>query len=246
MKTLVILALVFGASCAVDDSGIKPFGLDTASYGGSGPVTVGAGGKATGGAPGTRGMIAVSASGGAGGTATAALTGGAPGTGGALAPGTGGAQAPSNMITNGDFSRGDQNWVLSPLPANSSATRSIRNGMYCTAIGGGNFATLGWPSVVLDAFSIVEGKTYTLRYKASTTQPPPMYAQWFTARVGQATAPWTPDCADLREALTTEIQSFEHTFVATRKDAGAGLVFVMGGGNLPVETCIGAVSLTEQ
>lgn len=145
-----------------------------------------------------------------------------------------------NLVTNGDFSQGDMYWlVLLNLDANV-ANVTVANGALCVMTASSS-VTVGYPTDLSKAFSIVAGTTYTLSYTAWSSPTTTMIG----AKIGQVQTPFTADIT-ASDSLGLTPQTFSHTFTAARADPVAGVVFIMNplAGTTTDQVCFANVSVT--
>jgi hypothetical protein len=214
----VRITVAHSSSCVSPPTGGGTGGGTGAGTGGT--TTDGVGGNATGtGGAGT----------GTGGSNNGGV-GGATGSGGA----TGGGGA-TNLITNGDFSNGENSWAIKM----GSGTISISTGAYCIAISSGATLTVGYPAGATAPFQITAGMSYRFSYQASVSANNTM----IEARVGQTQTPYDATGSDwLNEPVSASLQTFTHTFTRGATDSMMGVAFNLAGG--PSTFCIDNVTLT--
>ena len=158
-----------------------------------------------------------------GGTTGSGEMAGAPGAGGGA--GQGSLLLGPNLITNGDFSNGQNGWLLT-APAGSGITVSVTDGQLCVSFPSGTYqeATVGWPADPTQAVALPLGESFQFSFQASSA---PSLTQ-FGDLVGPATGSSrsTPDFQSTNDALFGGIQMFSHPFTS-RGDSAAGVAFNM-------------------
>jgi endoglucanase len=140
----------------------------------------------------------------------------------------------AELIQNGDFESGATApwWWTEPNPA------TIVDGQLCADNAAGT--TNPWDAIIgQDGIALTAGESYTLSYSASATSPVTI-----TTNVQEAAEPYTQQFSS-NDALTPELQTFEHTFTATAEDPAAQLVFQFGGGAEDLTFCVDDISLAD-
>jgi len=250
-------------------------GADSGAAGGGGGGATGAGGAAgtSGCAPGSEGCacygndtcngtlqcfshlcVSVKGTGGSatgtGGSASGAA--GTTGTGGSVT-GTGGAGTGAggttggNLIKNGDFSQGKTYWDLT-YQAGEVAGSQYDAGEYCVA----NLSStlylsfsLGYPPTPSDAFVILPGTTYTLKYRArAEAGQSGALAPAVTVKIGHASPPYDMLVQFTGDTIGTNYTTFTHVINSATGDTGAGLVF-NGTLDYLTEVCFDDVTLIK-
>jgi hypothetical protein len=196
----------------------------------------GSGGGASGDGTGGNNSGAGGSSSGAGGSGSG-LGGSNGGLGGANG-GSGGQPGGNNLVTNGDFSNGENSWGFPAMMGTVSHT--VTNGALCVTIGSSNASvTIGYPSGGTAPFQINGGTAYRFSYQASVSAS----NTTFEAKVGQTNMPYDATGSDWPgESVGTSLQTFTHTFTRGSTDSSMGVAFNLMGG--PSTVCIDNVSLT--
>lgn len=221
-------------------------GSDLADHPGAGGTGGQAGAKLSG--PGGAGGNTLTGTGGIGGSISE--TGGTTGSGEmAGAPGAGGGAGQGslllgpNLITNGDFSNGQNGWLLT-APAGSGITVSVTDGQLCVSFPSGTYqeATVGWPADPTQAVALPLGESFQFSFQASSA---PSLTQ-FGDLVGPATGSSgsTSDFQSTNDALFGGIQMFSHPFTS-RGDSAAGVAFNMNSFGAAATVCFDNVALQQ-
>jgi hypothetical protein len=203
-------------------------GNDTSGTGGD---ATGVGGNATGtaGGAGTAGATGAAGSGNNAGTAGASGAAGATGSGGDATgsggnTGAGGSGAAGNLITNGDFSAGSENWHT------ESGNGNVNNGAYCVGSPGSG-TLVGWAASTGTMLSL--SGSYKVSFQASG-------GGTVHLKVGMAVSPYGSDF-ESNDGVGNSLQTFTHTFTANDDNAGLAFTFMNAGTST---VCIDNVTLT--
>jgi hypothetical protein len=166
-------------------------------------------------------------------------TAGAPGAGGGA--GQGGLILGPNLITNGDFSSGEDGWLLT-APSGSGITMSATDGQLCVTFPAGTYAeaTAGWPADATQAVALPMGESFQFSFQVSSA---PSLAQ-FGDLVGPATGSNRPDFQSTSDLLFGGIQTFTHTF-ASGGDSAAGVAFNLNSLGAAATVCFDNVELQQ-
>ncbi len=155
-----------------------------------------------------------------------------------VAPGT-------NLVTNGDFSMGQNHWAI--VAGNGSITTPV-GGQLCVSVASNNMAVLGWPEPPnTPGIPLSAGASYTLTYSAMASA-----AVTVDAKVGHTTSPYATDfdTQTNSDAVTPSFNTFTHPFTAPTNPAetSAGLAFAIpqsGNVSSAEMVCFESVSLVE-
>jgi hypothetical protein len=213
-------------------------GSGTGGTTGSGGTTGGGGNVATGGSTGNGG----SSTSGSGGTAA---TGGSTGSGGASStggsPGSGGSSPGNNLITNGDFSQGANDWGV---PNGNPSNAGVNNGEYCLTLSNGSGTViLGWGGTSVSA-NLTANVNYTVSFQVSSTGA----LSDFEVHVGSAVAVNGSYPIDYQvspsNAPGNSLTSYTEMFTISTADPQAGIAFQVAATNGNPTVCVDNVSLT--
>jgi hypothetical protein len=154
-----------------------------------------------------------------------------------------------NLITNGDFSRGDVMWSVRSWQGfgNTSvaAYYSVQAGALCTTLQRDQQVLGGWPwddrRLSPSSFELERGKSYRVSLRAWSTGPELVQ---LVVKVGHQKPPYKPALV-AKVPITAERGLFDIDFVAARSDTLSGFAFVATGpSDRPVsEFCIDDVSV---
>lgn len=214
-------------------------GGSTAGDGSGGTGGTGTGGTdATGGT--TTGGTDTGGTNATGGTSTGGTdTGGTTSTGGTATGGTSGSSGAgaggggTNLITNGDFSNGENDWNTD----GASAMHSVMNGVWCAqALTTDAHVILGWPGG--SAQPVALSGEYTFSFKMSLSGNATI-----NAKVGQAVSPYAADF-EMRVMPTGTLDTVTYMFSAN--DPQAGVAFDITGHSPPTTVCIDDVVLARR
>ncbi len=126
-----------------------------------------------------------------------------------------------NLLRNGDFSAGFDNWWTA-----GSVRVSTSDGELCVTITNGG--TNQWDVIVgQNGAPVTAGQTYTITFDARASQNARA-----NVRVQQEAAPYTAYFSQDAN-LTTEAQSFQYTFTSAHTDPAASFQFQIGGQGTP-------------
>jgi hypothetical protein len=154
-----------------------------------------------------------------------------------------------NLITNGDFSRGDVMWSVRTWQGfgNTSvaAYYSVQAGALCTTLQRDQQVLGGWPwddrRLSPSSFELERGKSYRVSLRAWSTGPELVQ---LVVKVGHQKPPYKPALV-AKVPITAERGLFDIDFVAARSDTLSGFAFVATSpSDRPVsEFCIDDVSV---
>jgi hypothetical protein len=138
-----------------------------------------------------------------------------------------------NLITNGDFSRGDLMWSVRSWrgfgDTSVAAYYSVQAGALCTSLEPAQQVAGGWPwddrRLSPSSFDLVRGKRYRLSLRAWSSGPELVQ---LVVKVGHQKPPYTPAMV-AKVPMTAEPGLFDIDFVAVRDDTSAGFAFVAAG-----------------
>lgn len=216
----------------------------TTGQGGSSGGTTGSGGAvATGGSTGNGGSSSTGGSTGNGGSsATGGSTGngGSTGTGGST--GSGGSSPGNNLIANGDFSQGANNWGI---PNGSPSNAGVNNGEYCLTLSNGSGTViLGWGGTSISA-NLTANVNYALSFQASSTGA----LSDFEVHVGSAVSVNGSYPIDYQvspsNAPGNSLTSYTEMFTISTADPQAGIAFQVAASNGNPTVCVDNVSLIQ-
>ena len=159
----IIITVMHSSSCVgtpAGTGGSTGGGVGGDNGGGTGGSGTGTGGSTGGGVGGSNLGVGGSNAG----------VGGANGTGG---------QTGGNLITNGDFSSGEDSWGFPAMLG--SVTHAVTNGALCVTLGATSSVTIGYPTGATAPFQIIGGASYRFSYQASVSAN----NTTFEAKVGQ-------------------------------------------------------------
>lgn len=128
----------------------------------------------------------------------------------------------ANLVTNGDFSQGDMYWLVLLNFDAGIANYTVVNGALCVTTSTSASITVGYPTDLSKAFSVVSGTMYNFSYTAWSSPSTTMVG----AKIGQAQSPFTQDI-QATDTVGLTPQTYSHTFTAAHADSVAGLVFIM-------------------
>jgi endoglucanase len=153
-----------------------------------------------------------------------------PEPGGQAAEAPGAALVAKNLLVNGNFSDGQDNWWTT-----GALEVDVSGAELCAAIANGG--TNQWDVIVgQNGAPIAAGQTYTITFDARASENVKV-----NVRVQQEAAPYTPYFAqDVN--LTAETQSYQYTFVSSSTDPASSFQFQIGGQGTPT-ICIDNVAL---
>lgn len=136
-----------------------------------------------------------------------------------------------NLITNGDFSNGATGWVL-----DGGGTVTNGEATFATTNAGGN----PWDTqLAQNGFAFTNATTYTLTFKARAASN-----RNITVAI-QNPGPWTNQVPNQVYALTTAMQTFTQTVLASSTSANVNLAFLLANqGGSTAAVYIDDVSLT--
>jgi hypothetical protein len=131
-------------------------------------------------------------------------------------------QPGQNLIANGSFSSGTNDWILS-LANTGSAVWAVTNGVgYVTIANGGTYTTD--IQLLQTGFRLVQGFQYVLSFDAWASRP-----RYLQAEVGQAASPYLNYSGLPASALTPIRNHFQYTFTMTQpSDFNANVMFNLG------------------
>ncbi|MFE1578362.1 glycoside hydrolase family 9 protein [Streptomyces fradiae] len=151
---------------------------------------------------------------------------------GAAEPPDARAAAGPEQIVNGDFSAGTTPWWWT---ANSPA--AVTDGELCAAIPAGTSDP--WDAIIgQDGVDLLAGEGYELSFTAHASVPVAIRTS-----VQMAVEPYTSEHLST-DRITTEPQTFTHTFTAKADNDAAQLGFQAGGHDRAYTLCLDDVSLT--
>ena len=143
-----------------------------------------------------------------------------------------------NMVDNGSFDHGLNGWQFSVM-GSGNASSPVDNGVFHAQIisGGENRRDV---SLIQYDFMIIQGNTYTVRFKAKAAEP-----RELGVAVGRAVNPFTLyNNSDRFHTLSTEWQTFSFAFIMQYPtDPETRLRFEMG--NSDVDIYLDDICLTE-
>ncbi|MFN3907521.1 MAG: carbohydrate binding domain-containing protein [Flavobacterium sp.] len=136
-----------------------------------------------------------------------------------------------NLITNGDFSNGATGWIL-----DGGGTVVDGEAYFATTNAGGN----PWDTQLAQSgFAFTNGTTYTLTFKARAASN-----RNITVAI-QNPGPWTNQVPNQVYALTSTMQTFTQTVIASSTSANVNLAFLLANqGGSTAAVYIDDVSLT--
>jgi hypothetical protein len=154
-----------------------------------------------------------------------------------------------NLITNGDFSRGDVMWSVRSWQGfgdtSVAAYYSVQAGALCTTLQRNQQVLGGWPwddrRLSPSSFELERGKSYRVSLRAWSSGPELVQV---VVKVGHQKPPYEPALV-AKVPITAEPGLFDIDFVAARSDALSGFAFVATGpSDRPVsEFCIDDVAV---
>lgn len=143
---------------------------------------------------------------------------------------------PGDIITNGDFSDGDNNWLLW-VHADASASGSVESGEYSISISDGGIEYY-YVQLMQTGLVIENGQKYRVFFDAYADEP-----REIDVHVQKNGDPWTYYDSFGRVQLTAEKQTYSFTFTMSHPtDAAARFIFEVGYSD--VDLYIDNVSLT--
>lgn len=135
-----------------------------------------------------------------------------------------------NLLTNGDFSAGQNGWWTA-----GAVKVDVSGGELCAAITNGG--TNPWDVIVgQNGAPITAGQTYTITFDARASTNAKL-----NVRVQQEASPYTAYFSK-DVSLTTEMRSYQYTFVSSHTDPAASFQFQIGGQGTPT-ICVDNVVL---
>jgi hypothetical protein len=137
-----------------------------------------------------------------------------------------------NLLVNGDFSEGDQNWQFTD---EINATAGVSDGAFCVALDLGGYGVVGYPTGA--PLSLSGATTYEFSFDAWGTGRPTI-----TAKVGDAEVPFT-DYTTMAVAVGVDVESYAQRFVQLQDDPTAGVAFIVSALAETTDACFDNVTL---
>jgi hypothetical protein len=146
--------------------------------------------------------------------------------------------AGQNMVSNGDFSQSDAQWIWT-LQEAGDARYTIQDGVFKTGIvnGGGNYYDV---QLTQNGMTLIQGETYRFDFDAWAAQP-----RVIEAKVGQNGGAYTNYSRIGLTAISAQNKRYSFTFVMQdASDTAARVVFNCG--NSPTDVSVDNVSLIQE